>query len=155
MKKDNRKNVIYARVSTNKQKKDLGNQVESLQKYCKDNDIHVDAVYSEIASGIDLDRTEISNLLNEVLHDKIKNIYITHKDRLTRLSFITLETIFKKFGTNIIVTEENPTNEKDQEIFSELISLIHIFSTKMYSNRRKQKLLLTNKDLSLFDEPNN
>ena len=38
-----------------------------------------------------------------------------------------------------------------EKIFNEIISLIHCFSMKVYSNRRKEKLKLVEKDLALED----
>lgn len=133
-----RKNIIYARVSTYKQKNDLQRQLTKIKLYCKNNKIHIDNVHSEISSGIDLDRKEFSLLLNDVINYKIDNVYITHNDRLTRLSFITIQTIFSKFGTNIIAIDDRSRN-RNSEIFDELISMMHFFSTKMYSNRRINK----------------
>ncbi len=150
IKKDNRINVLYARVSTYKQKNDLSNQIEKLQTYCTNNNINIEYTYSEIASGIDLDRTELSKLLDDVFTHKIKNIYISNKDRLTRLSFKTLETLLKKFNTNIIVINDNHNQTNDNEIFEELISLMHIFSTTMYSNRRKNKINIYKQDIENF-----
>ena len=153
LKKDNRKNILYARVSTYKQKNDLDNQVKQLTDYCETNKIKYDSVYKEISSGIDLNRTEFSKILDDVIHYRIANIYITYKDRLTRLSFITLETIFQKFGTQIIIINNlNTDKDNDNEAFEELISLIHLFSTSMYSHRRKKKLNILSDDLKLFDE---
>lgn len=148
MKKDKRKNVIYARVSTYKQKRDLQKQIKDIKTYCTKNKIKIDNVYSEISSGLDLDRNQFSKLLNDVLNYRINKIYITHKDRLTRLSFITTSQIFEKFGTKIIVINSKDQHD-DSELFQELISLMHIFSTKMYSNRRKKKLDLIQSDLDL------
>lgn len=37
----------------------------------------------------------------------------------------------------------------EKEIFKEIIDLIHCFSMKVYSSRRKEKLRLVKKDLSL------
>ena len=150
IKKDNRINVIYARVSTYKQKNDLFNQIEKLQTYCKNSNINIEHLYSEIASGIDLDRTELSKLLDDVFTHKIKNIYISNKDRLTRLSFKTLEALLKKFNTNIIVMNDHHNQTNDNEIFEELISLMHIFSTTMYSNRRKNKINIYKQDIENF-----
>ena len=150
IKKDNRSNVIYARVSTYKQKNDLTNQINKLQTYCKDNNINIHQVYSEIASGIDLDRTELSKLLDDVFSYKIKNIYISNKDRLTRLSFKTLESLLNKFNTNIIVINNIHNQNNDNEIFEELISLMHIFSTTLYSNRRKNKINIYKQDIENF-----
>ena len=84
LKKDNRQNVIYARVSTPKQKDDLQRQIKSLEKYASNNNIKIDDYYFEISSGVDLDRKELNRLIDDVIHLKIKNVIISHKDRLTR-----------------------------------------------------------------------
>ena len=147
--KDGRQNVIYSRVSTYKQKKDLNNQKNKLIKYCQDNDIKVNTIYSEIASGLDLERKQFSKLLNDVINYKIAKIYITYNDRLTRLSFKTIRDIFAKFGTEIISIEGKKKNN-NSEIMEELISLMHIFSTKMYSKRKKKNINdLTNEENNL------
>lgn len=150
MKKDIRATILYARVSTYKQKNDLDNQVNKLIFYCNENNIKYDNIYRDIDSGLDLDRNSISGLIDDVLHYKIKTIYITNKDRLTRLSFKTLINIFNRFGTNVI-TINDEDKDTDNEVFEELISLVHIFSTKMYSNRRKKKLVNMKSDLKLFN----
>ena len=139
IKKDTRINVIYGRVSTYKQKNDLENQVNKIQSYCFNNNIDIGKIYSDIHSGLDLDRTSFNKLMDDVVNLKIKNIYITHKDRLTRLSFKTIQHLFNKYGTSIIEISKNTQNgniSNDNEIFEELISLMHVFSTTMYSNKR-------------------
>ena len=134
-KKDIRYNYIYARVSTYKQKNDLDNQIDFINNYCKNNNIKIEKIFSEISSGINFDRKEFSLLLNDVLSYKVNSIYISNKDRLSRLSFKTLENIFLKFGTKIIVINDI-TNSDNDELLEELLYLIHYFSTKMYSNRK-------------------
>ena len=85
---------------TNK-KNDLQNQINNISDFCKLNNFIIDKTYSEISSGIDLDREQFNLLLNDVFKYKVDKIFISNKDRLTRLSFITLENIFKQFGTTI------------------------------------------------------
>jgi len=153
VKKDPRVNVIYYRVSTNKQKTDLDNQINKIQTYCNNNNISINKIYSDINSGLVLDRNSFNKLIDDVVNLKIKNVYITHKDRLTRLSFNTIKQLFNKFGTNIVEITKNlqPSNtSNDNEIFEELISLMHIFSTTMYSNRRKNKINIYKKDIENF-----
>lgn len=138
-KKDIRYNYIYARVSTYKQKNDLKTQIKLIQKYCDKNKIKIDNTFYEIASGINFDRKQFSILLNDVLSYKVNNIYISNKDRLTRLSFKTLESIFNKFGTKIIVINDCLDNKTDNnELLEELINIIHLFSTKIYSDRKNK-----------------
>jgi predicted site-specific integrase-resolvase len=60
---------------------------------------------------------------------------------LNPLSFVKgfklMESIFSNFGTKIVVI--NATKEEDfqQELTTDLISIIHHFSMKLYSNRQK------------------
>jgi len=154
IKKDNRSNVIYARVSTYKQKNDLDTQLNNINTFCVNNNIKIDKIYSEISSGIDFDRNQFNELLDDVFNHKIQNIYISHKDRLTRLSFKTIESIFLKFNTKIIVINDNHNTSNDNEIFEELINLMHIFSTTMYSNRRKNKINIYKQDIENFISDN-
>lgn len=145
-----RKNVIYCRVSTNKQKKDLENQEEILNIFCQKNGIVINDVYKDIGSGINFDRKEFQRLLNDVVNYKISKIYITYKDRLSRISFDMFKDLFENFSVQIIVLNEiNDEKLLEKEIFNEIISLIHCFSMKVYSNRRKEKLKLIEKDLEL------
>ena len=150
MKKDNRISVIYTRVSTYKQKNDLEKQLQQIHDYCYINKIIISKIYSDISSGLDLDRKDFSQLLDDVTKFKIKNIYITYNDRLTRLSFRTIEELFSKFGTKIISINSSCSKNNDNEIFEELISLMHIFSTTMYSNRRKKKVNIYKEDIENF-----
>lgn len=130
-----RYNVIYARVSTYKQKSDLKRQINKLINFCDTNDITIGKTFSDISSGIDLERPNFSKLLELVFQKKISTIYVTYKDRITRLSFLTLQSIFKKFGTNIVPIYDKNSVDYD-ELFDEVSSLMHYFSTKKYSKRK-------------------
>lgn len=150
LKKDPKINVIYARVSTYKQKNDLHNQINNITTYCNNNNITIDNVLSDIHSGLDFERPNFNKLINDVINNNIRNIYISHKDRLTRLSFKTIQSLFNKFNTNIIIINDTHNNSNDNEIFEELISLMHVFSTSMYSNRRINKINIFKNDIENF-----
>lgn len=137
--KDNRKTVIYARVSTGKQKNDLQNQLDNLEKFCVSKGWQIDNAISEIASGITFDkRKSFFKLLEDVQNNEVKRIVITHKDRLSRVSFNLFENIFNHHGTEIVVLSNLEKEKTDsEEIFEEIISLLHCFSMRMYSRRRK------------------
>lgn len=134
---ENRKHVIYARVSNTKQKDDLVRQQQLLRQYLVSNGISVDQEYSDIASGMNEKRIGFISLLEDCSKGNIDSVYITYKDRLVRFGFGTIENLLKIFGVKIVVV--NATKEEDfqQELTQDLISIIHHFSMKMYSNRRK------------------
>ena len=143
-----RNSVIYARVSTPKQKKDLENQIQTITKYANKNGYKIDGVYSDISSGLDYDRKSFSELLNLILERKVKNVFIKDKDRLTRVSFDLWKNLFKQFNCNLIVVNETQNNEtEEKEIFADIISLLHCFAMRMFSPRRKKKISLVKEDL--------
>ena len=134
-----RKNIIYARVSTSKQKDDLKKQIQILNDFCNSNGIIIDEIFAEIASGMNEDREEFNKIIDLVINKEIDKIYITFEDRLTRFGFKYFENLFDKFDTQIVVLNNKINNESfEEELSNDLISIIHHFSMKMYSNRRKQ-----------------
>ena len=137
-----RKTYLYARVSTNNQKKDLENQIELLKAYCFSNGIKINGIFSDIASGINFEkRTEFFQLLDEVLAGKVNRVIITYKDRLSRVGFEFFIHLFSKYGCEIVVISEVGSEKLDsQEIFEEIVSLLHCYSMKLYSKRRVQKI---------------
>lgn len=143
-----RYNVIYSRVSTNKQKNDLENQENTLINYCNNNGIKISKSYKDIGSGINFDRKDFRELLNDVIQFKINKIYITYKDRLSRISFDMFNNLFNEFNCEIIVLNDiDDPKTVENEIFNELIPFISSFSMKVYSSRRKNKLKILKEDL--------
>ena len=142
-----RMNVVYARVSTAKQKADLENQVEVLVNFCNKNGVKVNKTYKDVASGMNFDRKQFKVLLNEILDFKVGKLYITYKDRLSRISFDMFKRLFSEFGCEVIVINDTDEKTDETEIFEEIISMLHCFSMRMYSRRRKRKLKLIKEDL--------
>ena len=134
-----RKNIIYARVSTSKQKDDLKKQIQILNDFCNSNGVIIDEIFTEMASGMNEDREEFNKIIDLVINKEIDKIYITFEDRLTRFGFKYFENLFDKFDTQIVVLNNKINNESfEEELSNDLISIIHHFSMKMYSNRRKK-----------------
>ncbi|KEY38778.1 IS607 family transposase [Helicobacter pylori] len=143
---DGRLNVVYARVSTQKQKQDLQNQIENCISFINAKGISVDSIYSDIKSGMSLDRKGFMDLLNAVMAFKIKAVYISYKDRLARLSYELVEKLFSDYGTKIVIINQCESISLEQELFEDIMQTIHSFSMKMYSKRRiAKKLLLESK----------
>lgn len=133
-----RKTYLYARVSTNKQRKDLENQVDLLKSYCFANGIQINGVFSDIASGINFqNRKEFFTMLDDILDRKVKKVIITYKDRLSRVGFDLFKHLFSRFDCEIEVISEVGSDKLDsEEIFEEIVSLLHCYSMKLYSRRK-------------------
>lgn len=137
-----RKTYIYARVSTAKQKPDLNNQVELLKQFCFSNGYTISGIYADVASGISFEkRNDFFKLLDDVIDNKVERVVITYKDRLSRVGFDLFYHLFKKYNCEIVVMSEVGSEKLDsQEIFEEIISLLHCYSMKLYSKRKAQKI---------------
>jgi predicted site-specific integrase-resolvase len=137
-----RKTVLYCRVSTSKQKQDLINQEEILKQYCFSNGIRINQIYSDVASGINFEgRTNFFNMLDEIIAGRVKKVIITYKDRLSRVGFSLFTYLFKKYNCEIVVVSEIGSTKLDsEEIFEEIVSLLHCYSAKLYSKRRVSKI---------------
>jgi predicted site-specific integrase-resolvase len=130
--------VSYARVSTVSQKDQLVSQSQRIYDSTISRGLKLDKQYEDIKSGMDFNRNGFKELLKNVVQNKIELIVIENKDRLMRFNFETLEYIFSLYGTKILVLNdiiENKTYEK--ELTQDLISIIHYFTMKSYSHRRK------------------
>jgi predicted site-specific integrase-resolvase len=137
-----RKTYIYARVSTSKQKKDLENQIELLKQFCFTNGYTVSGIFADVASGISFEkRKEFFSMLDDVLAGKVERVVITYKDRLSRVGFDLFLHLFQKYHCEIVVMSEVGSVKLDsQEIFEEIISLLHCYSMKLYSKRKEKKI---------------
>lgn len=130
-------NVVYARVSNISQKEDLNRQIELVKNYMIYNGYKVDGVYQDIASGMNENRTDFNKLINLVLENKISNIFISTKDRISRFGYNYLKNIFNKYNCNIIILDESNTKTYEEELTDDLLTIIHHFSMKYYSRIRK------------------
>lgn len=129
---------VYGRVSTRKQKQDLENQKEKIINFVNLQGETVDLIFSDIASGINFQgRKDFFKLLDLILQGKVSKVYITHKDRLSRIGFELFKHLFSQFATQIVVMSEVGNSKQDsEEIFEDIISLLHCYAMKMYSKRK-------------------
>ena len=134
--KHNKINVIYARTS-NPPKKYLDEQITRIINYSTSKGIKIDKIFSDLKSGMCFNRKGLNDLLTEIINGKIDLIIIENKDRLVRFGFEFFENICRYYGTRILVINDLSERNFEQELTEDLISIIHYFSMKSYSNRRK------------------
>ena len=135
-------------MSTSKQKPDLNNQIELLKQFCFTNGYTISGIYSDIASGISFEkRNDFFKMLDDIIDNKVERVVITYKDRLSRIGFDLFYRLFQKYNCEIVIMSEVGSEKLDrQEIFEEIVSLLHCYSMKFYSKRKIQKVkeVLTN-----------
>lgn len=137
-KSSQRKVVAYARVSNAGQKDDLANQVEFLRNYANGKGIILDEVITDIGSGLNYKRKKWNQLLDSIMSNEIDTVYITYKDRFIRFGYDWFEKLAHKFNTQIVVLN-NPDLSPTEELTEDLVSIIHVFSCRIYGLRKYKK----------------
>lgn len=146
-----RKNVIYARVSSAGQKNDLAHQTDFLREFCNARGVVIENVIEDVGSGLNYKRKNWNKLLYDVMDRKIETIYITHKDRFVRFGYDWFASMCEHFGSKIFVVQ-NETTSPEKEMIDDIISIIHVFSCRIYGLRRYKKAI--QEDQSLLEDPN-
>lgn len=135
---EKRKVIAYSRVSSKNQKDDLKNQANFIREFCNSNGIIIDEYIEDIGSGLNYNRINWNRLLNSVMKNEIETIYITYKDRFIRFGFDWFRNFCEKFGTKIVVLN-NETSSPSKELVDDLISIIQVFSCRIYGLRKYKK----------------
>jgi putative resolvase len=65
----------------------------------------------------------------------IKTIIVSHKDRFIRFGFEWFERFLKSNGVELIIVN-NESLSPQEEMIQDLISIIHVFSCKIYGLRK-------------------
>ena len=132
--KEEEKVIIYARVSSSKNKNNLDTQVERLVNYCNAKGYRVYKVVKEVGSGLNDKRPLLEKLL---LNNDYTKIVIEHKDRLTRFGFNYLEILAKLQHKEIEVVNNVDTDEQD--LIQDFVSIITSYCARVYGYRRVKR----------------
>jgi len=134
--------IIYARVSSAKQRPHLKNQIEALQKkYPKH------TVISDIGSGINFKRKGFNSILDLLFKNSIEEVVVTSSDRFCRFGFEMFQNIFKRFGAKLVTVTSLSCQTPQEELAEDLFSIITVFTARHHGSRR-YKSHKKNKNLS-------
>lgn len=137
--KSKRKTIAYVRVSSTNQKDDLRNQITFIRNYVNAKGEILDDVIEDIGSGLNYNRKHWNDLLlNQIPKGEIEKIYITYKDRFVRFGFDWFERFCNHYNCEIVVIN-NPDTSPQKELVDDLISIIHVFSCRIYGLRKYKK----------------
>ena len=150
IKKNNNKAICYARVSSSDQKEDLERQAIVLEEYCKSNNYKFETI-KDLGSGLNYKKKGLLNLINKIINKEIDKIIITYKDRLIRFGYELIEHLCKKNNVEIIVLN-NDEKDKNQELVEDMLSIITVFSSRLYGSRSKKSKKIINEFLEMLEE---
>ena len=125
----------------------MKNQVEFLKQFANARGIVVDEVFEDIGSGLNYNRKKWNKLLEDCMLGHVKTVIVAHKDRFIRFGYDWFERFLKSNGVEIIVVN-NDTHSPEQELVNDLISIIHVFSCRIYGLRKYKKQIQEDEEIA-------
>jgi len=122
--------ICYCRVSGKAQSDDLASQVEYMRQRFPDAEIITD-----FGSGINFKRKGLRSILERVLRGDKLRIIVAHRDRLARFGGEVIQFLVEQNGGEVVVLDQT-IYSPEEELTADLLSILHVFSCRMYGLRR-------------------
>lgn len=133
-KKDNSLTIAYARVSSHDQKTDLERQVIVLESYCSKNAWSFEII-QDLGSGMNYRKKGLIRLIKLICSNQVERLVISHKDRLLRFGSDLIFMLCEHFGTEVIIINKSSESTFEEDLSSDIIEIITVFSARLYGSR--------------------
>ncbi|WP_372365789.1 IS607 family transposase [Candidatus Uabimicrobium sp. HlEnr_7] len=126
--------IIYARVSSSENKKNLESQCNRLRDYASARGYQIAKEVKEIGSGLNDKRAKLKKILES---DDWEILIVEHKDRLARFGLNYIEILLAKENKKIEVI--NKTSGDKEDLMQDFVSIITSFCARLYGLRRNKR----------------
>jgi excisionase family DNA binding protein len=134
-----RRVAIYARVSSNTQRNDLGRQVEALKLWVSKNFPNAEyVVVTDVASGLNEDRRGLRELIEMAKGKEVQAVVVAYRDRLTRFGFEYLKVLFNTLGVDVYAAFQGEPKDYAQELVEDFVEIVTSFASRIYGKRSKR-----------------
>ncbi len=138
---DTRIRILYARVSSYKQKSDLSRQVDYLQSLFPDG-----LIIKDIGSGLNYKRKGLLSLLGQVLSGNVREVVVCHKDRLVRFGFDLIKWFCQQQNCQLVVLNRSDLSP-EREMVEDILAIVQVFSCRLYGLRKYKSVIKEDSDL--------
>lgn len=137
-----RATILYARVSSQKQREDLQRQCEYLQSRYPEAEL-----ISEIGGGLNYKRKKMLAVLERVMSGDVERIVVAYSDRLLRFGFDLFDWFCTKHSCEIVVLNQVKLSP-ERELVEDILAILHCFSARLYGLRKYKSEITQDKSLS-------
>ena len=137
-KKEESPYIIYARVSSTKQKQDLERQVKFLEtRFQKFKNYQI---VTDIGSGLNNNRSGFKTILERLFKGTVKKVMVAYPDRWSRFGFDLFQWIFNIHGAQLLSANNSIEQPAETELGQDILAIITHFTAK-YCGSRKYRML--------------
>jgi putative resolvase len=134
--------LIYARVSSYKQREDLERQADYLQSLYPKAEI-----IKEIGSGLNYKRPKFKTVLERIMSGDVERLVVAHKDRLARFGFDLFQWLCESNNCELVVCN-NSSLSPEREMVEDILAIVHVFSCRLYGLRKYKQQIKEDSSLS-------
>ena len=125
--------VVYARVSSADQRKDLDRQVGRVVDWATAQGYRVDSVVKEVGSGLNGNRRQLCRL---VADQTVSTILVERRERLCRFGFEYLEAALSGRGARVVVMEGE---ELADDLVRDVTEVMTSLCARLYGRRSARR----------------
>ena len=124
--------------------------------YCAEHGYKYELI-TDLGSGMNYYKKGLTNLINQILHDEVKRLVITHKDRLLRFGAELIFSICEaKEVEVVIINKGQEIASTDEELTQDVQEFITVLSSRLYGlNSKKNQKLIDNLSKAVNDNNSN
>ena len=126
--------IVYARVSSPSQRKDLATQKEALRAYCLEQGVNVDEWVEDIGSALNYKRKGFNQVVEQIELGQVRRLIIAYQDRFVRFGYDWFEAFCERHGTDITVIN-GEVFSPEEELVRDLIAIVTVFSARLHGLR--------------------
>lgn len=151
-KEDEGLTVLYARVSTRPQLKDLDRQIAVLETYAEIKGWKNCMTLKDVGSGVNYKKKGLNKLLSILVEGKATRLVLTTKDRLLRFGAELVFSICELYGVEIVILNKDPDSSPEEELVKDVLEIITVFSAKLHSMRSCKNVTALQENLKKLAE---
>lgn len=134
--------IGYVRESSADQREDLKRQREVMEHFLTLKGFQHEII-SDLGSGLNYRKKGLTRLLRMICSNEVDRLVVMNKDRLLRFGSELIFSICEFFNVEVIIVNQNPDSTFEEELASDVLEILTVFSAKLYGSRsHKNKKLL-------------
>jgi putative resolvase len=106
----------------------------------------------DVGSGLNYKKKGLTELINMICKKQCERVVVNYQDRLVRFGFEMIETICQANDVELVVINQTDNVDPNSELVEDVLSIITVFSAKLYGKRSHQNARVIQESKKLFSQ---
>ena len=107
-------------------------------------------IIEDIGSGLNYNKKGLLELIKLIETNQVERLVLNYKDRLLRFGSEIIFEMCKYHNVEIVIVNEDETKTHEEELVEDVLSIITVFSAKLYGSRSHKNKTIVDESKKLF-----